>query len=58
MAGAVSWDLELHCVGGKLVQKFRVKKMLQWWKHEKRVADNHPSRKVNKKALLEVSMQI
>ena len=58
MAGAESWDLELHCVRGKLVQKFRVKKMLQWWKHETIVADKHPNRKVNKQALMEVSKHI
>jgi len=58
MAGAESWDLELHCVGGKLVQKFRVKNMLQRWKHEARVADKHPNRKVNKHALIEVSKHI
>ena len=58
MAGAESWDLELHCVRGKLVQKFRVKKMLQWWKHETIVADKHPNSKVNKQALIEVSKRI
>ena len=58
MAGAESWDLDLHCVRGKLVQKFRVKKMLQWWKPETRFADKHPNRKVNKQALLEVSKLI
>ena len=58
MAGAESWDLKLHCMGGKLVQKFRVRKMLQWWKHDRRNEDMHPNRKVNKQALREVSMHI
>ncbi len=58
MAGAESWDLELHCMGGKLVQKFKVKKMLVDWTREKTVADKHPKRKVNKKALIEVSKHI
>ena len=41
-----------------MVQKFRVKKLLQWWKIEKKVADRHPNMKVNKKALLAVAMQV
>ena len=58
MAGAESWDLELHCMGGKLVQKFRVRKMLQWGPHDRRNEDLHPRRLVNKQALRDVSMQL
>ena len=58
MAGAESWDLKLHCMGGKLVQKFRVRKMLQWWPHDRRNEDLHPRRLVNKQAMRDVSMNL
>ena len=41
-----------------MVQKIRVKNMLQCWKLEKKVDDRNPNRKVNKKALLTVTMQV
>ena len=58
MAGAESWDLKLHCMGGKLVQKFRVRKMLEWWPHYGHTKDLHPHRLVNKRALRDVNINL